>query len=149
MGIIINGLIKSKKNEEDKYGLTKSVQITDVKGYLQKEYERATERENLIKELENKLQEFNELQLKYDAMLVVQEETQKRIVRQDENIKEYREKISIKDDEIKVIKAKQIDIKINAEKKLKEKDNEIKELKKQIKELTKTTVKKSNKKEKK
>lgn len=144
MANLISGLIKRKdtENEEDKYGLTKSVQITDVKGYLQKEYERATERENLIQELEEKLDKFNELQLKYDAMLVVQQETQKRIERQDENIKEYRERISIKDVEIKELKAKQIDIKINAEKKLKEKDTEIKELKKQIKEVTKPNKKK-------
>ncbi len=144
MGNLIRGLIKRKdiEKEEDKYGLTKSVQITDVKGYLQKEYERATERENLIQELEAKLDKFNELQLKYDAMLVVQQETQKRIERQDENIKEYRERIYNKDIEIKEIKAKQIDIKINAEKKLKQKDAEIKELKKQIKDLTKPNKKK-------
>lgn len=151
MGKFIDALIKREdiENKEDKYGLTKSVQITDVKGYLQKEYERATERENFIRELETKLENFNELQLKYDAMLVVQEETQKRIERQDKNIKEYRDKIETKDAEIKNLKAKQIDIKINAEKTLKEKDAEIRELKQQIKELNKTNKTNKNKKEKK
>lgn len=135
------GLIKREKIE-DKYELTKSVELVDVKGYLQKEYERATERENLIKELENKIVEYKKTAIKYDAMLVVQEQTQKRIERQDEIIKDFREKMNVKDEEIKLSKSKQIDIKLNAEKKLKEKDALIKELKKQLKEL----MPKSNKK---
>lgn len=135
-------LIKREKIE-DKYELTKSVQLVDVKGYLQKEYERATERENFIKELEDKIVEYKKTAIKYDAMLVVQEQTQKRIERQDEIIKDFREKMSAKDEEIKLSKSKQIDIKLNAEKKLKEKDALIKELKKQIKELSKPKSKKS------
>lgn len=127
-------LIKKEKIE-DKYELTKSVQLVDVKGYLQKEYERATERENLIKELEDKIAEYKKIAIKYDAMLVVQEQTQKRIERQDILIKELREKCNSKDEEIKLSKSKQIDIKLNAEAKLKEKDKQIKELKQQIKKI--------------
>lgn len=128
------GLVKkeTKKQLEDKYELTKSVKLVDVKGYLQKEYDRANEREDMIKDLENKIQELTETSFKYAAMLVIQQETQKRIEKQDILIKELREKIKEKDDEIKLVKSKQTDIKINAENKLKEKDNEIKELKKRL-----------------
>ena len=94
------------------------------------------------------LEEQNEIELKYNAMLVIQEETQKRIERQDKLIKDLREEIEQKDDKIKLAQSKQIDIKANFEKQLKDKDNEIKELKKQIKDFekqfnqTKTTRKK-------
>ena len=133
------GLVRkeTKQQIEDRYELTKSVKMVDIKGYLQKEYDRANEREAMISELEERIQKLNETSLKYDAMLVVQQETQKRIEKQDNIIKELREIIKLKDEEYKLSKSKQIDIKINAENKLKEKDNEIKELKKQIKELSK------------
>lgn len=131
------GLVKRKENLDDEYELTKSVKLVDVKGYLQKEYDRASEREEMIIELEKKIEKQNETELKYNAMLVIQEETQKRIERQDTLIKNLRETINQKDDEIKLSQSKQIDIKINAEKKLKDKDDVIKELKKQIKEFEK------------
>lgn len=131
------GLVKRKENLDDEYELMKSVKLVDVKGYLQKEYDRASEREQMIIELEKKIEEQNETELKYNAMLVIQEETQKRIERQDTLIKNLRETINQKDDEIKLSQSKQIDIKTNAEKKLKDKDDVIKELKKQIKEFEK------------
>lgn len=132
-------LISKSKKIEDKYELTKSVQLTDIKGFLQKEYDRANEREDFIKILENQIEKLTKTAIKYDAMLVVQEETQKRIEKQNALIKELREKIKSKDDEIKLSRSKQIDLKVNAENKLKEKDIEIKELKEQIKNLTKKT----------
>ena len=135
---MFNISVRSKK--DDKYELTKSVKLVDVKGYLQKEYDRANEREDLIRELENEIERLNEISMKYDAMLVIQEETQKRIKKQDDLIKELRSKIKDKDDLIKLSKSQQIDVKVNAEKYLKEKDDEIKALKKQIKELTKTST---------
>ena len=138
------GLIKKEttRKQEDKYELMKSVKLVDVKGYLQKEYQRATERENLIRELETEIDGLKSISIKYDAMLVVQEETQKRIERQDNIIKELKEINANKSDEIRLAVSKQADIKINAEKKLKQKDEEIKELKKQIRVLTKQTQKK-------
>lgn len=134
---MFNLSLKNKKLEEDRYELTRSVKLVDVKGYLQKEYDRANKREDFIKELEDRIEELNKIVLKYDAMLVIQEETQKRIEKQNHLIEELREKIKTKDNEIKLIKSKQIDIKINAENKLKAKDDEIKELKRKIKELSK------------
>ena len=142
------GLVKRKENLDDKYELTKSVKLVDVKGYLQEEYDRASKREEMIRELEKKIEEQNEIELKYNAMLVIQEETQKRIEKQDKLIKDLREEIKQKDNKIKLAQSTQIDIKTNAEKRLKDKDDEIKELKKQIKEFekqnkeTKTTRKK-------
>ena len=134
-----NMLIPIKRiKKEDKYELMKTVQLVDVKGYLQKEYERAAEREKTITELENKIEDYKKTELKYHAMLVVQQETQARIERQDNIIKELKEERNFKDDEIRLAKAKQVDIKLNAEAKLKEKDNKIKELKKEIRELKKS-----------
>ena len=130
-------LEKVKQNVKDKYELTKSVKLVDVKGYLQKEYDRASIREKEIRKLEKQVEDMQELQLKYDAMLVVQEKTQKRIEELDDRILEYRATLKEKNEEIKLLKSKSIDLKINAENKLKEKDNEIKELKKQIKKVSK------------
>ena len=132
-------LEKVKQNVKDKYELTKSVKLVDVKGYLQKEYDRASIREKEIRKLEKQVEDMQELQLKYDAMLVVQEKTQKRIEELDDRILEYRATLKEKNEEIKLLKSKSIDLKINAENKLKEKDNEIKELKKQIKKASKKT----------
>ena len=132
-------IIKRKNKEElkDKYELTKSVKITDVKGYLQKEYDRAEEREELIKEYENKINELKQIEIKYDALLVIQERTQARIEKQDNEIKKYRSKIEELTNNEKLLKAKNVDIKINAENKLEEQDNEIKALKKEIASLSK------------
>ena len=133
---------------KDRYELTKSVKITDVKGYLQKEYDRASEREKLIKDLETEIRELKKTEIKYEALLVVQENTQKRIETQDERIKELKAEIKEADKSIKLAKSREFDIKKNAELKLKERDQEIKELKKQIKKYESTKLKTSKKKDK-
>lgn len=127
---------KNKQEKKDKYELLASVKITDVKGYLQKEYDRASEREDLIKDLEKEIARLKEIEIKYGALLVVQEKTQERIEKQDSRIKELKETINDYQDRLKLSNSKNTDIRINAENKLKEKDNEIKDLKQQIKELT-------------
>ena len=126
---------------KDKYELTRSVKVTDVKGYLQEEYKRANKREELIRQQEKEIKELKKTELKYDALLVIQENTQHRIEKQDERIKELKEEIVENEKQIKLLQSKQFDIKANAEQKLKEKDKEIKELKKQIKKLTPKEVK--------
>ena len=93
-------LKKNKSQNNDKYELTKSVKLVDVKGYLQKEYDRANERENKIFELEKQVEELTKIQIKYDAMLVVQQETQKRIDKQDTIISNLREKLKATTDEL-------------------------------------------------
>ena len=118
---------------KDKYELTKSISVTDVKGYLQKEYDRANKRENLIREYEKQIKDLKRTELKYEALLVIQENTQQRIEKQDDRINELKEEIAENEKTIKLLNSKNLDIKENAEQKLKEKDKEIKELKKQIK----------------
>lgn len=130
-------LKKNKSQNNDKYELTKSVKLVDVKGYLQKEYDRANEREDKIFELEKQVEELTKIQIKYDAMLVVQQETQKRIDKQDTIISNLREKLKAKTDELKLCNSKKIDIKVNFENQLKKKDDEIKELKKELKKFQK------------
>lgn len=130
-------LKKNASQNNDKYELTKSVKLVDIKGYLQKEYDRANEREDKIFELENQIEKLTEIQIKYDAMLVVQQETQKRIDKQDTIISNLREKLKIKTDELKLCNSKKIDIKVNFENQLKKKDDEIKELKKELKKFQK------------
>lgn len=112
----------SRPNQaDDPYGLTKSVKITDVKGYLQKEFERAKRREEYIVAQDEKINELEQVSIKYDAMLVVQEKTQERIERQDELIKKLRDDIEKRKKTEKALRAKIVDIKINAEQKLKAK----------------------------
>ena len=130
-------LKKNKSQNNDKYELTKSVKLVDVKGYLQKEYDRANERENKIFELEKQVEELTKIQIKYDAMLVVQQETQKRIDKQDTIISNLREKLKATPDELQLCNSKKIDIKVNFENQLKKKDDEIKELKKELKKFQK------------
>ena len=130
-------IIEKIKSKKDKYELTKSVKIADIKKYLQEEYDRASVREDTIKSLEEEIEEYKIIEQKYNAMLVVQEKTSERTKKLDETIVGLRSKISAKNDEITLLKNKQNDIKINAEKKLAQKDVEIKELKKQIKKLKK------------
>lgn len=124
----------SEINPEDKYELTKSVQVVDVKGYLQKEFERAEEREAYIVELEDKMKEMEKTAIKYDALLVVQEKTQARIERQDQRIKDLNAEIEERKTTEKLLRSKLVDVRVNAEKKLKEKDSKIKELRKQLRE---------------
>ena len=126
-------IIKKKEvlTEDDKYELTKKVSYTDIKGYLQNEYERANEREDYILELEEQLNKARKLELKYNAMLVVQEKTTERTKKQDEEIKNLKKELNDYKEKVMIEKSKQTDIKFNAEEKLKEKDKIIKELKAQ------------------
>jgi hypothetical protein len=113
--------LKKIKGGDDRYGLTKTVKITDVKGYLQKEFDRAKDREEFIEKQREKIAELEQVSIKYDAMLVVQEKTQERIERQDALIKKLRDEVSKHKETEKALRAKITDIKINAEKKLKAK----------------------------
>ena len=112
---------KAAEDPDDPYGLTKSVKITDVKGYLQKEFDRAKDREEFIEKQREKIAELEQVSIKYDAMLVVQEKTQERITRQDALIEKLRDEVNKHKETEKALRAKITDIKINAEKKLKAK----------------------------
>lgn len=127
---------KHQITKEDTYELTRMVAIPDVKMYLQKEYDKAFEREDYIKNQENKIKQLLEVEMKYSALLVVQQNIQKRIDNYENTIKGLRKDNEILQDSVKLQISKNQDIKINAENKLKEKDNEIRDLKNELKKLT-------------
>lgn len=110
-------------------------------GALRYVYDENKQLKSQLQQKENIIKELKKTELKYDALLVIQENTQHRIEKQDERIKELKEEIVENEKQIKLLQSKQFDIKANAEQKLKEKDKEIKELKKQIKKLTPKEVK--------
>jgi len=136
------GMLAVVKNKMDKYKLLESVKVADIKEYLKKEYDRTREKDKQIEILENDIIRYKEFELKYHGMLVVQEESEKRMQEQDNKIKQLKEQISILQDNIKLLSMEKGDIKLNAEKKLEQKDIKIKELNKEIKELTKQLTKK-------
>ena len=114
---VIKQKIDDAKN--DKYGLTRKIKVTDVKGYLQKEFDRAAKREQVIVEQEQKINELEKIKIQYDAMLVVQEKTQQRIEAQDQRIAQLKEDIEKRKQTEAELRAKITDIKVNAEQKLK------------------------------
>lgn len=111
---------REQEKGEDPYGLLQTINVTDVKGYLQKEFDRAKEREGVIEDQHQKIIELEEIKIKYEAMLVVQEKTQERIERQDELIKKLRAEAEKQKDVERKLRAKIVDVKANAEKKIKE-----------------------------
>ena len=129
--------MKIIENIKNKYALTKTIKVADVKQYLRLEYKRANEREDLIKKLENDIKYYKQEQIKHEALLVIQEETTKRIEKQDARIKELKSQIEEYEKKLKLESSSNINIKANAEKMLKEKDKIIKELNKKIKQYEK------------
>lgn len=126
------GLVK--RNQDS---LTKKVELKDVKYYLSQAYDNQEKKERKIQKLENEIVGLKETELKYNAMLVVAEKKEEHYQQQEVLVEKLREQISVLQENVKDAVAKQTDIKINAENKLKEKDNIIKELKNEIKELSK------------
>lgn len=64
-------LFKKEQEKEDPYGLLQTVSVTDIKGYLQKDFDRAKEREKMIEDQHQKIIDLEEIKIKYEAMLVV------------------------------------------------------------------------------
>lgn len=117
---MLKGIIKRQKSpKNDEFGLMRKITVRDVKGYLQIEFERAAKREQEIINLEGQIGELEKIKLSYEAMLVVQEKTQKRIEAQDERIKKLKADIAEHKKTEQELRAKIVDIKANAEKKLK------------------------------
>lgn len=117
---MLKGIIKKQESpKNDEFGLMRKITVRDVKGYLQKEFERAAKREQEIINLEGQIGELEKIKLAYEAMLVVQEKTQERIEAQDERIKELKADIAEHKKTEQQLRAKIVDIKVNAEKKLK------------------------------
>lgn len=128
---MFKGIIKKQKSpKNDEFGLMRKITVRDVKGYLQKEFERAAKREQEIINLEGQIGELEKVRLAYEAMLVVQEKTQERIEAQDERIKELKADIAEHKKTEQQLRAKIVDIKANAEKKLKAMRDRVKKTKK-------------------
>lgn len=127
---------ETKKNVYgDKYELTKTVKVADVKAYLLKEFERSEASEKTIEKLEEEIVRLKKIETVYNNLLVIDEKKEERYDRQDKKIEQLKETIREKDEEIKLGQTKATNIKINAENKLKEKDEIIKELKAELKKL--------------
>lgn len=116
--LICSPFRRSKADKNDPYGLMQTIKVTDVKGYLQKEFERAEEREAFIEEQFERIKKLEAINVKYEALLVVQDKTQKRIERLDATIKKLREDLEKSKTTEKALRAKIVDIKANAERKL-------------------------------
>lgn len=128
---MLKGIIKKQKSpKNDEFGLMRRITVRDVKGYLQIEFERAAKREQEIINLEGQIGELEKIKLAYEAMLVVQEKTQKRIEAQDERIEKLKADIAEHKKTEQELRAKIVDIKANAEKKLKAMRDRVKKTKK-------------------
>ena len=136
-----NKIIETKQlaTIREKYNLTENVKVADVKQYLKDEYERAYNREQTIETLEIKIQELQEYKIKYDAMLVISEETRNRLLNAEEKIKELKEEINDNKEDNRALKNTNNNIEMNYINKLKEKDSKIKDLQKEVKKLTPKT----------
>lgn len=129
--------MKLIENIRNKHELTRSVKVADVKMYLQEEYKRAFKREELITKQEKEISELKKVEMKYEALLVVQDNTQKRIEKQDERIDELKKTIKEYEDQIKLEKSKSFNIERNATTKIEELRKELKTKDKEIKKLQK------------
>lgn len=107
---VFNKLQDHKTNRE----LSKKVEVKDIKAYLQEEYDRALEREKYIDELEVKEKEHKQLQVKYDALLVVQERVSERVKRREAKIKQLKEELAKAEADKVKLKNQIVDIKANA-----------------------------------
>lgn len=70
-----------------------SVAVPDIKQYLVNEYERVEGLKAKLEEYEQKLEDAEELKLKYDATLVTLDEYSKRLKQADENIEKEKQKV--------------------------------------------------------
>lgn len=110
MGRLFDRLLEAKTDLQ----LVKKVEVKDVKAYLQHEYELARQREEYIETLEQQITEYKELQVKYDALLVVQENTTKRLEARDKKIKELKEQLKKEREKKLALMAKITEIRTNA-----------------------------------
>ncbi len=110
MGKLFNKALEVKTDLQ----LAKKIDVKDIKFYLQEEYERANKREDYIEALEKKIADYKELQIKYDALLVVQENTTERVKRREDTIKSLKEKLKKEQEKNLKLKAKITEIRANA-----------------------------------
>lgn len=136
----------NKENEEHQIMLsqqkvndyTKNIPVKDVKTYLKEEYDRAFEREELINTLQQRIEEFQKMEQKYNALLVIQDKKEERYKKQEENLIEEKKKTKKEKENNVKLSAKIADVMNNC----KIRDQEITKLKKEINDLHSKNLKK-------
>lgn len=78
-----------------------TVAVPDIKEYLVREYERVNELKQYVENLENKLEQAKEVELKYEATLVTLDEYSKRIKLTENKLVEEKEKVVVAQREIR------------------------------------------------
>lgn len=114
----------NKESETQKIALTKqqvndytrNIPIADVKVYLKKEYDRAFEREELIRTQQKRLEEYEKLSQKYDAMLIVQEKREERYKIQEKDLISFKNELKKEKENYKDLSSKMLDTLKNCEK---------------------------------
>lgn len=124
-----------KENEEHKIMLarqdidhyTKNIKVKDVKTYLQEEYDRAFKREELITTLTKRIEEYEKLEQKYEAMLVVQEKREERYKQQEKNLIDEKNKTKDEKEKNKELSSRLVNATSNCKKAENELNKKIRE----------------------
>lgn len=91
----------SKKNElVVKNNEIQTIQVRDLKEYLVRDFEQIKTCEQIIENLKFRIEELNEIKIKYDATLITLEEFDARVLREKEKNVKLEQQIKEKNEEI-------------------------------------------------
>jgi len=91
----------SKKNElVVKNNKIQTIQVRDLKEYLVRDFEQIKTSEQIIENLKLRIEELNEIKIKYDATLITLEEFDARVLREKEKNIKLEQQIKEKNEEI-------------------------------------------------
>lgn len=91
----------SKKNElVVKNNEIQTIQVRDLKEYLVRDFEQIKTSEQIIENLKLRIEELNEIKIKYDATLITLEEFDARVLREKEKNIKLEQQIKEKNEEI-------------------------------------------------
>nr|DAX05653.1 MAG TPA: hypothetical protein [Bacteriophage sp.] len=91
----------SKKNElVVRNSEIQSIQVRDLKEYLVRDFEQIKTSEQIIENLKFRIEELNEIKIKYDATLITLEEFDARVLREKEKNIKLEQQIKEKNEEI-------------------------------------------------
>lgn len=134
----------SKKNElVVRNSEIQSIQVRDLKEYLVRDFEQIKTSEQIIENLKLRIEELNEIKIKYDATLITLEEFDARVLREKEKNIKLEQQIKEKNEEIAKLNEEKnnclIRERIANDKIENTKDFIISELKEQIKQVINNT----------
>lgn len=92
---ITNFLSKEKKQE------IQTIPVRDLKEYLVKDFQKIKEDEMIISNLKDRIDELEQIEIKYNATLITLEEFDSRIAREKEKVIKLEDKILVYKEEIK------------------------------------------------